>query len=106
MSCLQALSSSKGTPLKDVVDVTMEVSAGTPGYAATVRDQLATIINGRSYLNVSSQCCLYLYVWQLHTPSACARMSGHSSRLTMRCEVVPCKLHSVTLSSVFFCLAA
>ena len=50
---MQAMDSSKGTPLKDVVDVTMEVSAGTPGYAAAVRDQLAALINGKSYLDVS-----------------------------------------------------
>ncbi len=47
------MDSSKGTPLNDVVDVTMEVSAGTPGYAAAVRDQLAALINGKSYLDVS-----------------------------------------------------
>ena len=52
---VQAMGSSKGTPLKDVVDVTMEVSAGTPGYAAAVRDQLAALINGKSYLDVSSR---------------------------------------------------
>ncbi len=52
---VQAMGSSKGTPLKDVVDVTMEVSAGTPGYAAAVRDQLAVLINGKSYLDVSSR---------------------------------------------------
>ncbi|CAL5228343.1 g11455 [Coccomyxa viridis] len=50
-----AMGSSKGTPLKDVVDVTMEVSAGTPGYAAAVRDQLAALINGKSYLDMALQ---------------------------------------------------
>ena len=49
------MDSSKGTPLNDVVDVTMEVSAGTPGYAAAVRDQLAALIDGKSYLDVRSQ---------------------------------------------------
>ena len=55
MLSLQALGSSKGTPLKDVADVTMEVSAGTPGHAEAVQNQLAALINGKSYLDVSSQ---------------------------------------------------
>ena len=52
---MQAQADSKGTPLKNVVDVTMEVSAGTPGYAAVVRDQLAALIIGKTYLDVSNQ---------------------------------------------------
>ena len=52
---VQAQGDSKGTPLKNVVDVTMEVSAGTPGYAAVVRDELAALIIGKTYLDVSNQ---------------------------------------------------
>ncbi len=56
-ACMQALGSNPQTaPLSNVADVTLEVNAGTPGNAAAVRDQLAALISGKTYLNVSSLC--------------------------------------------------
>ena len=50
---LQEQGNTGAQPLHDVVDVTMEVSAGTPGNAQAVRDQLAALITGGTYLDVS-----------------------------------------------------
>lgn len=48
----------QGAPLTNVVDVTLEVDAGTPGNAAAVRNQLAALVSGKTYLDVSSLCQL------------------------------------------------
>ncbi|CAK0785850.1 hypothetical protein CVIRNUC_009062 [Coccomyxa viridis] len=58
-SLLQAATVGQGStgavPLQNVVDVTMEVGAGTPGNAQAVRDQLAALITGGTYLDVALQ---------------------------------------------------
>lgn len=48
----------QGAPLSNVVDVTLEVDAGTPGNAAAIRNQLAALVSGKTYLDVSSLCQL------------------------------------------------
>ena len=57
--CVQAQGSNpQGAPLRNVVDVTLEVDAGTPGNAVAVRNQLAALVSGKTYLDVSSLCQL------------------------------------------------
>ena len=50
----------QGAPLSNVVDVTLEVDAGTPGNAAAIRNQLAALVSGKTYLDVSSLCQLII----------------------------------------------
>jgi hypothetical protein len=57
--CVQAQGNNpQGAPLSNVVDVTLEVDAGTPGNAAAVRNQLTALVSGKTYLDVSSLCQL------------------------------------------------